>query len=112
MGYYKCPRCGGRDNYKGNVVLNRNGATFTREMGDSGVYASASTRGSTYTEKVLKCRDCNEILSDDDYIKSKKEKEEERQGEIVATVIIFAIFCIWIVWWAQSKYAEFKSYGN
>ena len=102
MGHYLCPRCGSTDSFVGNVLLERRGVTFTREIGDSGVYGSASSGGGSQVIKAVKCRTCSEILSDTNYVpseverlgkqvKSRKQKDADYRVAIICGLIGLAV---------------------
>lgn len=103
MGHYHCPRCGGNDSYVGNTLVNRKGVTLTQEIGDSGVYGSASS-GGTETIQVRKCRKCGEILTSSNYIKDEFErqrdsvesKKDEKRTIVGIALVLFSIFATWV----------------
>lgn len=116
MGHYLCPRCGSTDSYLGNVLVNRKGTSLTTELGNSGVYATSST-GGTETVQVIKCRNCSEILTAANYVKSEDElkkeaaqKAQERHefstllktvGMIVAFLCVLLVFTLGLEWFVN-----------
>ena len=76
MGHYLCPRCGSADSYLGNTLVSRKGTSLTAELGNSGIFATSST-GGTEAIQVIKCRNCSEILTAANYIKSEAELKDE-----------------------------------
>jgi hypothetical protein len=104
MGYYVCPRCGSNESYLGNALVNKNGASLTREIGDSGVYATGSI-SETETVQVRKCKKCSELLGPSNYVKSQAEitqdsEKHSRKIKVAAALILATlVLALWIRSW-------------
>ena len=104
MGHYLCPRCGSTDSFLGTILVNRTGVAFTQEVGDSGVYTTSSTGGMSPI-KVVKCTKCSELLTQDNYVKSRseierdeKEKADSRIGyNVVMGIVGFFALLLFII---------------
>jgi hypothetical protein len=101
MGHYLCPRCGGTDSYLGNVLVSRKGVSLTQEIGNTGVYATSST-GGTETVQAVKCRNCSEVLSAANYVKSEaelqKEAAENKRRNLFSNVVGILIIVLIVGW--------------
>lgn len=88
----------------GNTLVNRKGVTLTQEIGDSGVYGSASS-GETEAIQVRKCRGCGEILTSANYTPSPEEvaaaerarQEDQRRFPVAALLVALAATCCLLV---------------
>jgi hypothetical protein len=74
MASYKCPRCSGVSHYMGNVVVSVDGPKITGEIGNTGLYATGSLGKQTRTVQVPKCSNCQEVLSQSNYVPDESEK--------------------------------------
>ena len=83
MGYWVCPRCGSNDAYEGNSLVSvskQSGAVLVDT--DFGMVGRTVGGGSeTKNIRVVKCRDCGELLNEEsDYFLDEKEiREAERE---------------------------------
>ena len=117
MGYYHCPRCGGNESYVGNTLVNRKGVTLTQEIGDSGVYGSASS-GGTEAIQVRKCRGCGEILTSANFVPSQDEvaaadrEREKEQRRFPVSAFVVSAGCIVVFLWGMSWYNSLPSYDK
>ena len=70
MGYYLCPRCGSKDSFIGNELVSGSESLGSVGMVNSeGGYVQRN-QGSRLRHKqveVVKCRDCGEILGDQNW---------------------------------------------
>jgi len=102
MGYYVCPRCGSNESYLGNALVNKNGASLTREIGDSGVYATGSIN-ETKTVQVRKCKKCSELLGPSNYVKSQKQIDQDsaRKSYKIKVAVAFILAIVVLNLWAS-----------
>jgi len=130
MGYYLCPRCGSKDSFVGNELVSGSESLGSVGMVNSeGAYVQRN-QGSRLRHKqveVVKCRDCGEILGDQNWRYTPEEiaqqekaraEREARQKELDAqsrkeTRIAIIGICLFLVlygigWGALVIYEDFK----
>jgi DNA-directed RNA polymerase subunit RPC12/RpoP len=72
-GYYTCPRCQSTDFFIGNVETRTKGPTLIREFTDSGVYGAINLGNETKIVRRVKCKECGELITKDNYTPSAQE---------------------------------------
>ena len=102
MGYYECPRCGSSESYLGNELVAGSVSSGSVGMVNSEGVSMHRSLGSSLRHKqvkVVKCRECGEILGEDDYyltdeeIRERERIEKEERLKRHRNLIIFGKVC-------------------
>ena len=102
MGYYVCPKCGGKDTYRGTELVSgsKGGGAIIgpeNELGFSPV-VGVGGRTTTSEQTVVKCKTCNIILGEkdrhltpDETEQRAKDFEADRWKKKITKIAIFTI---------------------
>ena len=106
MGWYVCPRCGGKDTYEGSELVSHReqGSSYT-VTNEYGVGMTREIGGGASTEQVTvaKCRGCGEQLGKKDFHYSKEElaamrkaamAKKEIKGPPLVLILILLLFAV------------------
>ena len=119
MGYWKCPKCGAKDDtYEGTEIVSEQKPSggFVAVDTEFGMVGGKPSGGSTHKHlTVRKCRKCDIILSDKDYFltaaeitrtKQMEAREDAQADKQAGETLAGCLGCIGIVfgglvaWWA------------
>jgi hypothetical protein len=97
MGWYVCPRCGGKDTYEGSELVSHReqGSSYT-VTNEYGVGMTREIGGGASTEQVTvaKCRGCGEQLGKKDFHYSEEELAAMRKAAMTKKILILLLFAV------------------